>query len=496
MEETPTQSQRSLIVHGLAWNTIYQIYSAVLGLGVMLITVRLISKSEFGQVAAVMGIVGLLNVFNCERYVSHAIQLAKSDTEPDWTLYWGIACRLQLVLFLGCNATAGLLWFFPEYAPVAPLLHLASAAMLLEPAARLRPAMLRRTLDYKRLRMIGLVCNTIQAAFTLTLAACGYGAIGLVLGGSLIYVLPTVYELFFIHRWRPSGGWWPALDPDQTPVVRAFGLHQTAKEGLTALRGALESAALPGLIGFAGMGLWNRSQVLFQTSAGRVIHLMAETAYPLLPRSRDDATRYSRHATLFAQVMVSITLLCGCFIAVEGISLSRVFYGSKWIEVDALILPGTLFGCGTALLLTADGVLLGANSLRRRLFAFSLQALASVAGILLLFAAPELPRYAWFIGVGQMVVGFVAMEMCRDYFRPCWRKKIWLPALIAGLMGMGAVTLVHCYMSLPGFTRLLIGATCYAAVATTLMRLLFPEFLREILGLLPGGKWLFGWLRL
>src|SRR6266567_8536067 len=100
----------------------FQFFAIALNFVVMLFTVRLISPAEFGKFATVAGILGLVNVLNCEAFISHAVQLAETQ-KPDWDAYWSLAVRQQFLLFGLCNLVAACLWMLPTYKQVAPLLH-------------------------------------------------------------------------------------------------------------------------------------------------------------------------------------------------------------------------------------------------------------------------------------------------------------------------------------------------------------------------------------
>ena len=176
-------SMRSTILAGIAWNSTFQGFGLVLNFIVMVFTVRLITPAEFGKFAAVTGILAFVNVLNCEAIISHALQL-RENQKPDWDMYWSLAVRQQFLLFGLCNLVAGCLWMLPIYKQVAPLLHLASLGLLWDSASRLRANMLRRELDFRRLRVLLSLCSLSSALVTILMAWGGYGAAALVMGGA------------------------------------------------------------------------------------------------------------------------------------------------------------------------------------------------------------------------------------------------------------------------------------------------------------------------
>lgn len=465
----------------------FQFFAIGLNFTVMVFTVRLISPAEFGKFATVSGILALVNVLNCEATVSHAVQLAEKH-KPDWDLYWSLAVRQQFLLFVLCNLLAAGLWAVPTYRQVAPLLHLASLGLIWDSAARLRATMLRRELDFRRLRVLSVLCSLSSAFVTVTLALKGFGALALVMGGYVVLSLPRVIEFFWVHRWKPSNGWFPSMRLDSLRTILSFGFHQSSVNALAMAQGALEAAVIPGLVGFAGFGLWNRAQVLFQTSSGRAVGIIAETAYPVLPRSSGDPERYRRHATLFAQIVVTIGIFGAFYVGTNGILLSRVLYGSKWADADALILPGTVFGLGTALFIISGDVLLAANNLRKRFIAISLQAVAGFAATGVLVLRPHISAYAWAIGTLELVAGFASLLLASQYFEEGWFRRVWLVPMIAALVGTAAVLFLQRSLPLRVGAQLLMNTTGYAIVISLILRCVFPDFVWESLKVIPQGE--------
>ncbi|MGB0110909.1 MAG: hypothetical protein WBP52_20620, partial [Terriglobales bacterium] len=78
---------RRHVAHGLAWNTIYQVFQTVLSFGAMLVLVRVIPPAEYGRATAAVSWLLLMCSFGCAQFMNHALQLPK-DVEPDWSLHW------------------------------------------------------------------------------------------------------------------------------------------------------------------------------------------------------------------------------------------------------------------------------------------------------------------------------------------------------------------------------------------------------------------------
>src|SRR5439155_14075021 len=121
--------------------------------GSMLVLVRIIAVRDYGRAAAVVGILGFVNLFNAHLFYQHALQLP-DDREPDWSLHWTHGFYLQVSLAIVCHAVAGLCWFAAAYRPIAPLVHIAALGVLLDWPNHLGAVRLQRNLDLRRLRIV------------------------------------------------------------------------------------------------------------------------------------------------------------------------------------------------------------------------------------------------------------------------------------------------------------------------------------------------------
>lgn len=496
MAENDSPKPRVLVVRGLAWNTLYQIFEAGLAFGAMLVLVRIIPPAEYGRWGAVLGLLTLLNSFNFGVFAAQALQLPEGR-EPDWSLHWSAGLYIQTPLMLTCHALAGLCWLMPNYRPIAPLLHLAAFGLILDWPAQLRGVMLRRALDFGRLKILMAVSATVKLAVTLGVGLAGGGAYALVLGSNVVSAVPFVIDLLVVQRWRPRSGWWRW--PNWTvyrPGLR-FGLQQAGSAILFGARGALETVVLPGAVGYPAIGLLNRARALFSSTVGRVGNILVETIYPLLPCSVADPTRYARQATLFAQVVFLTALPGALYVGLEGRALSRLLYGERWIAADPLIWPATLAGLGLATFAAGSCVLLAANRLRSCFVLDFTAAALSLPMVAVAWAGGGIVAYTWAVAAGQLVAAAAALAAASSLLTPAWVLSVLLPPVLSTFLAMGAVMAVGAVgVTLPLVLQLCLDTGLYGLTLGLAFRGFFPGTLATVLSLVPGGDRLRGWLRL
>jgi O-antigen/teichoic acid export membrane protein len=496
MSQIAHERRRRLVTRGIAWNTLYQIVESGLAFAAMLVLVRVIEPAEYGRFGAALGVLTLLNAFNASTFVAHALQLPDEE-EPDWSLHWCAGFYIQSFLFLLCNAIAGLCWLGGDYRALAPLLHLASVGLLLDWPAQVRIVMLRRELDFGRMKLLFGCSVVIKLGVAVVVALAGGGAYALVLGSNVVTPLPLAADLIVFHGWRPRAQWWRWPDwVAYRPALR-FGFQRAGSALLAAGRGALEAVVLPQSVGYAAIGLLGRARVLLGTTVGKVTAVLEETAYPLLPRYAAEAGRYARQATLFVQAV----LLVGCpgilYIALEGRALSRLLYGERWVGADPLIWPAAVAALGLVIFAVASDVLLGASRLRASFLIEVASATLSIPMIAVTWLGGSITAYAWAVAIGQCVMAVAALMVASPLLARGWVRNALIPPAVAGLLAaVGVAAIQQLDFGWPGHVELAVTACAFAAALVVVLRGLFPAPLALLLGRMPGGGRVSAWLRL
>jgi O-antigen/teichoic acid export membrane protein len=456
-------ARRKLVMQGLTWSVIYKIVETSASFVAMLVLAHLVAPAEYGRAAAAVGLLMFVNSFGAHLVIGHALQLSDRE-EPDWSMYWSLAGCFQIPVFIGCQLLALLCRSWPQYAPVAPLLHIAAFGVLLDWPGQISMAMLTREMNFKRLKSITAVSVMTKLATTIALAVAGKGAYAIVIGGNVMTAVPPALDLLIVRGWRPRRGWLrvPSLGAARTALH--FGGQQLLSTLTSSGRSALEAAVLPTAVGFGGLGLWNRAQALYGSTAGRVTDVVMETVYPFLPRSRHDEAQFERHATAFLQVMALLAISGALFMGFEGHAVSRVLYGSRWVAMDPLIWPGAVVGLSTTLFGASSIVLLAHGNLRACVVIDGAAALLGVPAVLFALATHATLGYGIALAGCEACAAVFALWHVAQILGRRWLRPVFLPAATAGLAGSAAVLIARVFASgLPGIPRTLVMAGVFFA---------------------------------
>jgi O-antigen/teichoic acid export membrane protein len=480
--------RRGAIVSGLTWGVMFQAIEVAMAFAAMLVLVRILPPVDYGRAATTAAVVGMLGILNAHLFIGHALQLPDGET-PDWSQHFAFAFYLQAGLALICNGAAGVCWLIPAYRPIAKLLHLASFGVLLDAANHLGATMLRRDLLLRRIKIISSIGIFVRIATIVGLGVAGGRAYAIVFGNNVVAAMPFAVDLFVVRGWRPDRGWWKLPRWRTYRDAFTFGAQRAAGGVMGGLRDAAETAVLPATLGFAGIGLMNRAQALYSATLGRMTSVLADTVYPFLPRESRNPGRYAQHATLYLQVTLLIAIPGAIFVGEEGRVISRVLYGTKWIDADPLIWPGALIGFAGAVCTAASGILLAAGSLRACLLLDAAAFVSIGPSLWLAWAGSGLQAYAWALAGGQILLASVSLERAGRLLTSDWFAKTIVPPTVSAAVALATCEAVAWIVVgyRPAFQLVVMGAS-FLLVLTGVLRLAFAQTLMTLLGRLPAGK--------
>ena len=479
--------RRQLLLQGITWSAAFQVFEAVLSFGAMLVLVRIVPARDYGRAAAVVGILGFVNLFSAHLFLDHALQLP-DDRKPDWDLHWTWGFYIQMLLAIVCHGLAAVCWFVPAYRPIAPLAHVAAFGVMLDWPNSFGATILRRSLNLRRIRIVAGVGVALRLATTVALALAGKGAYAIVIGNNVVTAIPFGVDLLLVRGWRPKPGWWRLPAWHAYAEQRRFGLQRTGSNLIGGLRVALEAAVLPAPLGFAALGLLNRAQALYATSIGRVGGVLSEVAYPFLPRVAHERDRFASYATTYLQVLLLISIPGTLFVGQQGPILSRVLYGSKWIAMDPLIWPGALVGLALAVFSTASSIVMAAGRLRACLVLDAIAALAGALALVVAYLTRQALPYSWALAAGELTAAAIAVWWMSQFLERHWLQRAVLPPIAAALGGL-AVAQVAAFQTVGARPVLALAAmtALYFVACLVVLRLCFKAALNHLLDVVPAG---------
>jgi O-antigen/teichoic acid export membrane protein len=450
----------------------------------MLVLVRLLPPEAYGQFSLVTSIIAFLAIFSFNNFVAHTLQV-RNDENAHFQDHFTAGAMLQIGIFVLTNLIAVALRSFPKYAPVAPLVHVMSLTFLLEWPCELRRKMLEREFDWRKLRILHGVGLLLNAALAVAMALLGAGTYALLLPG-LMVTLPFTYDLFVRQKWRPAWSWsWKNYKP-----AWHFGITR-AGSGLTLNgRQLLESAVLSAVLGFAALGVLNRSIGLAQIFCYKIATQLIYAIYPVLTRAQTGEANAQRVGGLVLRTVAWTVVPTAVCLGVLAWPVVQTVYGAKWMGVVPLLPWAMAWGASAALMYASYMLLLSRQHERRCLVADLLNLTGT--GLSLWLALPRgTVTYLTALVCVQAGILTLLLFWLRGMQAVAWRgvaEALFPTFICAGAGALGTTLLFKFLLGIApdNFIRAFAWGSVFILLYTGTLRLIFAQQLSTLINYIPG----------
>lgn len=455
--------------------------------GVMLVMVRLLSPEAYGQYGLLMAIVGFLYVFSAQNVVDYALQV-RLETDVCYQDIFTTSVGLNFILFVLTNVLAIAVRALPDYANIATPLHWLSIGFLLQPGRAVRIAMLKRALDWKRIRTLHGLGFILGACISIPLAFGGAGIYALLVP-TFVVPLPFLYDIFFRCRWRPSWAWqFERLKP-----ALKFGANRQLSGLIVAGRRVLESSLIVQVLGFASFGIYGRAIGLAELACNRMLSHAIEAMYPSLTKMDSGSSQFRRISALVLRTSAWFAIPAAALMTQLAAVVVKLIYGDRWLEVIPLVGWSMALAAAGAIYFTLYKLLLAHEQQRHCLWTDLIFLTGTVVS--LYFLLPS--------GLISYLQGLFAAQIVLIVVAAIWlytgggleigaiARAVTAPVagtVCASVVFMGDVP--ETFAAPAEITRIGVQVTMYVLIYASVVRLLFPSSLRELIAYMPKRSFL------
>ncbi|HJN16327.1 MAG TPA: lipopolysaccharide biosynthesis protein [Armatimonadota bacterium] len=475
----PPRSLAGSTVSSTAWTISSRLGVQVISLIAMAFLARLLDPSDFGLIAMVLTVTGLLDTVSSLGLSAAAIQRKDLTRDQSNMLFWINAGLGVLFTIITVALAPAMVWFYKraELTTLAPVLALNFAVVGLSVQPR---ALLARNLRFRAISVIefgGRIASNIAA---IVAAYAGWGLWALV-------VQSLGYQVLVTAGFWIALPWWPGRFRRGSDVgdLLKFGANVVGVGAFNHLGRNFDKIVLGRTIGSEGLGYYSRAYQLLLYPISAINAPLASVMLAALSRLQNDLPRLRAAYTRVMQAVVAITFPAVTMMAALREELILTAYGEKWIPAIPIFGILALAGCvqplgnSTGWLFMATGN--PGRQLRWGLVMVPLQSIAVLIGarwgalgvavayasVTILLAWPA----AWY---SYSTVDMRVWDV--------WRK--FVPQFIAALGAGGVAALTREVLiaraTLPHWSRLIIGSITGSAGYIILLSMLWRGWTKEV----------------
>ena len=307
-----------------------QVATSILRLGSLMILARLLDPKDFGLVAMVTAVTGILGLFKEAGLSMVTIQRSTISNEQVSTLFW-LNILVGTLLTALCLAAAPLLVTFYREPALFWVTVVLAIAFLLDAAGVQHSALLKRDMRFGVLSAIEIVSQTVSVLVGIGMAMHGFGYWALV---GYAAVLPATATLgaWVMSGWVPGVPQWSA---DSGRMIR-FGGTATLNGVIMYVAYNLDKLLLGRVWGAEALGLYGRAFQLINLPSESLNQATGGVLFSALSRLQNDPDRLRKYFLSSYCVLLSLTLPTTIACALFADDLIMLVLGPAW--KDAVII--------------------------------------------------------------------------------------------------------------------------------------------------------------
>jgi O-antigen/teichoic acid export membrane protein len=302
----------------------------VLQLGSTMILARLLAPEDFGLLAMVAAVTGLVAVFKDFGLASATVQREQITHRQVSNLFWINSAVSACLLLLTVAAAPLIAGFYGEPRLVGITFGMATTFLFGGLTAQ-HLALLRRSMRLTAIAIIEVASLGIGVVLAVTTAWLGAGYWALV----LMQVGMTAAKMFMcwaVCSWRPSR---PTREVDVRPLVR-FGANLSGFAIVNYAARNTDEVLIGWQLGAGPVGLYSRAYTILMMPLKQIDGPLTGVAVPAMSRLQHEPEAYRRYYLRAVGVIAYLALPLVAAMAAVPTEIVLLFLGDQWIEAGEI----------------------------------------------------------------------------------------------------------------------------------------------------------------
>jgi PST family polysaccharide transporter len=328
-------------IRGGAVTFLAQVAKFVIQIGSTAVLARLLMPADFGLVAMVSAVTGLIGSFGDLGLSSATIQRADVTHRQVSTLFWINMAVSLLISAIVAALAPGIAWFYHE--PRLTWITLVSAGGIVFGGLTTQHyALLTRQMRFGAMALVQTLPQLASVLVAIVLAMAGWGYWALVLMG-IVAGAGTAMVSWIASGWRPGL-------PSRTSGVGsmlAFGGHLTGFNLLNYLTRNADNILIGRFLGAGSLGIYSKAYGLLMFPVQQINAPVNGVVLPALSRLQSQPDRYRRYFCRAVEGIAFIGMPIIIFSFVDARFVVLTVLGVKWIgavDIFRLLAPAALVG--------------------------------------------------------------------------------------------------------------------------------------------------------
>ena len=316
---------------------------SIVQFGSVIILSRLLAPEDFGLLAMIMAIVGVVDLIR-DFGLTGAILQRKDVSEHDWSGLMWLSTGVGLLLTLVVGACAPLIASLYNEPRLTVLTLVVSPTLLINGLLSPVHARIQRDLRFTTLASIEALSTLCGVVLAIIAAFLGWGVWSLIVQAGAA----QLYRMIALWVAAPPKFGRPQVSREVLRMVRVGGDLLGMQILNYASRNA-DNVLIGNQLGPAALGQYTRAYSLFMLPMQQLNATLGRVAAPVLSQLQDDHERYRQYIRAASRVIGYVTVPIYAIIASVAGPLISVVLGDGWEQAGVLLSILSIAGVAQAM---------------------------------------------------------------------------------------------------------------------------------------------------
>ncbi len=333
-------NEKSKLVGGAFWTTLSAIISAIVQIATLSILSRFLAKTDFGVVAIVTTVYGLIQTF-ANLGFSVAIMHKKDLSAEEFNSLFWIQFIVFTFFYFVCVLLAPSIAEFYEEPMLQSILPLFLVSLFLLGIGQLYGTLLQKQMQFKTIAIRNITSQIVALSVAIVLAVLHFGVYS--------YVFSLLIQIVVVNIWNFISGNKQIRVSIFVSIYKVkhlvkIGLFQTGSSVLDYLSSSIDVFIIGKWLGMENLGIYNLAKDFVKKIVSLATTISTKVATPYFSRIQEKksemANYYCKMINLISMLNFPICMFLGCFSSL----VVYLMYGTNNMAVGPILMIFALWG--------------------------------------------------------------------------------------------------------------------------------------------------------
>lgn len=329
---------KKVILSGVYWSTINQVFTQVVGLGVTAVLARLLTPADFGLVAMVTLATGFLKILKDFGIGAALVQKKNVSHEEYSTVFW-LNMALGALFTAVTFAVAGPISEFYHEPLIKPITQVFSFSFLVNAVGVVWSNLLIKQVDFKQIFYRNLVSVVLSGGLGIAAALYGWGFWALIIQQYALIVINT-----YLNYTR--SGWWPSFcfKREFLSDLFKFSLPLLGDKSLNYWMRNVDNLLVGRFLGKNDLGYYTKAYSLMLLPVKQLSGTITKVLFPSFSLIQDDVDKIASIYLKISRAIAFVSFPVMINLSIFAEPLILMVYGENWRPVIPLFQVLSLLG--------------------------------------------------------------------------------------------------------------------------------------------------------